>query len=75
MAMASMSHKNSARKILLPSFIMSSIFLGLTISINAAVLSAQFFDPVDGSFDASHYLTDNAYGFFAATCCYYRACS
>jgi hypothetical protein len=39
-----------------------SVF-GFLSNASASVLPEQFFDPLDGSFDASQYLTENAYGF------------
>ena len=38
------------------------LFLG-SVSINQVVQANQFFDPLDGQFDASQYLSENAYGF------------
>lgn len=55
--------KPFVKKLLLTCVVMTVSFFPFAISANASMFSEQFFDPLDGNFDASQYLTENAYGF------------
>ena len=55
--------KPFVKKILLTCVVMTVSFFPFTISANASMFPEHFFDPLDGNFDASQYLTENAYGF------------
>jgi hypothetical protein len=55
--------KPFVKKILLTCGVMTVGFFPFAIIANASMFPEIFFDPLDGNFDASQYLTENAYGF------------
>ena len=47
----------------IPRLFITALWLTLAVAASAQGFSGQFTDPLDGRFDASSYLADNAYGF------------
>jgi hypothetical protein len=55
--------KNFSKKCFLFLVVIGISVFGFLSNASASVLPEKFFDPLDGNFDASQYLTENAYGF------------